>query len=74
MTKIPLSAQFFTISCSFRGKNGHSNRLATPPLGLAHPSLGNPGSATGHDFGQWYHRFYLHYDSVSNYLKELKKK
>ena len=29
------------------GKNWPNNRLACPPLGLAPPPLGNPGSATG---------------------------
>ena len=28
------------------GKNEANSRLAPPPLGLAHPPLGNPGSAT----------------------------
>ena len=30
----------------FLGKVGKNNRLAPPPLQLAHPPLGNPGSAT----------------------------
>ena len=34
----------------FWGKIGKNNRLAPPPLQLAHHPLGNPGSATEMDF------------------------
>ena len=43
-----------SFSCSFRKKNWSNNRLAPPPpLGLAHPPLGKPGSTTGNAREQW---------------------
>ena len=36
----------FFIFMQFLGKIGQNNRLRSPPLWLAHPPLGNPGSAT----------------------------
>ena len=41
----PLSPNFFNFM-QFWGKIGKNNRLAPPPLQLAHLLLGNPGSAT----------------------------
>ena len=42
----PLGPNFFNFM-QFLGKIGKNNRLVPPPLQLAHPPLGNPGSATG---------------------------
>ena len=41
----PLGPNFFNFM-QFLGKFGKNNRLVPPPLQLAHPPLGNPGSAT----------------------------
>ena len=58
------------------GKNGKViGWRPLPCLCRAHPSLGNPGSATDRvNFRQWYHRFYLYYNSVSSVPENLKKK
>ena len=45
----PLRPNFFNFM-QFLGKIGKNNRLAPPPLQLAHPPLGNPGSATAPGF------------------------
>ena len=39
-------SNFFHFRAVFGGKFGEINRLAPPPWGLAHPSLGNPRSDT----------------------------
>ena len=41
----PFDPRFLHFRAVF-GKNWQNNRLAHPPLGLAPPPLGNPGSAT----------------------------
>ena len=41
----PPGPNFFDFHAVF-GENCQNNRLALPPLQLAHPPLGNPGSAT----------------------------
>ena len=42
----PPPVPIFFIFMQFLEKIGQNNRLAPPPLQLAHHSLGNPGSAT----------------------------
>ena len=67
----PLLSNFMQIS----GKNGKIiGWRSLLCLGLAHPSLGNPGSATDRvNFRQWYRRFYLYYNSVSYRPEQLKE-
>ena len=60
----PPLGQIFFIFMQFFGKNWSNSMLAPPPLGLAPPRLGNPGSATG----------YCNDDNIDRYTSRLKVK
>ena len=44
----PPGSNFFSTLCSFLGENWLNNSFSHPPLELAPPPWGNPGSATGY--------------------------
>ena len=52
----PSGSNFLHFHAVF-GKNWSNSMLAPPPLGLAPPRLGNPGSATGTDSVAWCNGF-----------------